>query len=286
MLPTSLIMVAIGLGWLVVLVPLIVRKRQAIARTVDSVPVAQVMWDGSVRAGAREEVAMRDAEMTDDEVTADDPDGNPILEERIRGAAQRNRRRVDIEEQPRPEWAELDGVDDADDLEDLDDDLDPPQRYRPGRGGYDPEAAALTAQAKYAFRQRVVVVILLLAIASAFVAGVVTPLVWWAHGGIVFGLLCYLVYLRRQVRIEEEIRQRRLVRMAHARRSRAAEQLEREDEEPYLDRVERHDDVVARPMPPHTGRPGAIALDIDDEDPAFDELEDPDILPYRRAVGE
>jgi hypothetical protein len=29
-----------------------------------------------------------------------------------------------------------------------------------------------------------------------------------------------------------------------------------------------------------------VLVDIDDEDPAFDDLEEPANLPYRRAVGE
>ena len=47
----------------------------------------------------------------------------------------------------------------------------PPARYRAGRGGFDAEAAALTARARYAFRQRVVLAMLVLAVATGVVAG-------------------------------------------------------------------------------------------------------------------
>lgn len=102
----------------------------------------------------------------------------------------------------------------------------PPPRYRPGRGGYDPEAAALAARARYGFRQRVVLALLLVAVVSAVVAAVAIPSVWWVHGAADLGLVGYLVYLRRQVRMEEAIRDRRSARMAGTRRHQAADDPE------------------------------------------------------------
>ncbi|MET0189401.1 MAG: gephyrin-like molybdotransferase receptor GlpR, partial [Pseudonocardia sediminis] len=55
----------------------------------------------------------------------------------------------------------------------------PPARYRPGRGGFDPEAAAVAAHAKYAFRQRVVLGLLVLLLASGAAALLVSGLFWW-----------------------------------------------------------------------------------------------------------
>ena len=57
--------------------------------------------------------------------------------------------------------------DDADEPEVADDESEAagngrPPRYRAGRGGFDAEAAALTARARYAFRQRVVLALLVL----------------------------------------------------------------------------------------------------------------------------
>jgi hypothetical protein len=102
----------------------------------------------------------------------------------------------------------------------------PRPRYRPGRGGYDPEAAALAARARYGFRQRVVLVLIVAAIVSAVVAAASMSVVWWVHGAADLGLVGYLAYLRRQVRMEESIRDRRSARMAGTRRRPAAEDPE------------------------------------------------------------
>jgi hypothetical protein len=102
----------------------------------------------------------------------------------------------------------------------------PQPRYRPGRGGYDPQAAALAARARYGFRQRVVLALLVLAVVTAVVAAAVIPEVWWLHGFVDLSLVGYLAYLRRQVRMEEAIRDRRSARMAGTRRPPAAEDPE------------------------------------------------------------
>jgi hypothetical protein len=92
-------------------------------------------------------------------------------------------------------------------------------RYRPGRGGYDPEAAALAAQAKYAFRQRMVLVLVLFAFISAALAITLRMReAWWLHAAVDLCLIGYLVYLRQQVRIEQAIRARRAARGAGTRR--------------------------------------------------------------------
>ena len=101
--PSSLIIVALVVAWLVVLVPMMARKRQESARSVGE-----------------EYDAMPDAEY--------------------------------------------------DDIHDIDDDYFDEEEYverpfRRGRGGYDPETAALVAQAKYAFRRRVVAFLLVAAVA-------------------------------------------------------------------------------------------------------------------------
>jgi hypothetical protein len=69
----------------------------------------------------------------------------------------------------------------------------------------------------------------------------------------------YLVYLRRQVRMEEEIRRRRIARLS---RSRTAGDDAHGRVEPAADREEAQ--VLHR---------RAVVLDIDDEDPAFEHLE-------------
>ena len=156
--------------------------------------------------------------------------------------------------------------------------------YRPGRGGFDAEAAALTARAKYAARQRVVVLMLVLAVLSALVAVFLMPLVWWVHAAVDLFLVGYLTYLRRQVRIEQEIRERRTARLGTTRRvhlqpaaPRRAEQAEEQPMAPV---------AYDRPMPVQRPRPGTVVVEADDEDPMFDELDEPGVLPYRRAIGE
>ena len=70
----------------------------------------------------------------------------------------------------------------------------PPPRYRPGRGGFDPEAAAIAARARYAFRQRVVLAMLIAAVVTGVIAGVAVPELWWAHAAVDLALVGYLVY--------------------------------------------------------------------------------------------
>lgn len=98
------------------------------------------------------------------------------------------------------------------------DDRPRPASYRPGRGGYDPEAAALAAQARYTFRQRMVLLLVLFAGLSALLAATLRMTdAWYLHGAVDLGLLGYLWYLRRQVRMEQAIRVRRAARMAGSR---------------------------------------------------------------------
>ncbi|MBE8521550.1 hypothetical protein ILP97_29355 [Amycolatopsis sp. H6(2020)] len=276
--PSSVIIVALAAAWLVVLVPMVARRRQQVARTTDSALAARVVRSG--RNEDREEFAM-----------SDDP----------------GKSRPSVED----DLAELEA-----DLE-LEDDLEEPEHeaaplpqpargrraerdrpgYRPGRGGFDPEAAEIAARAKYGFRQRIVVMLLVIAVSTGVVAGFLFPLAWWGHGAIDVVLVGYLVYLRRQVRIEEEIRQRRLARFNSTRTPRRPAappappaSIEEEDhaETEDVEVVEpvRREVVERRPSPTSRVRRSAVVVDLDDEDPAFEELDEPGTGPYRRAVGE
>lgn len=143
----------------------------------------------------------------------------------------------------------------------------PAPRYRPGRGGYDPEAAELAARARYAVRQRIVLGLLAAAVVTAGLALFVSPAVWWGTGAAVVALAGYLVYLRRQVRMEEAIRARRAARMAGTRRPGAAE-------DPALDGWARRGQEAA-------GRPDADDEPVEewaDEDWEGDAGELPDTL--------
>jgi hypothetical protein len=105
----------------------------------------------------------------------------------------------------------------------------PPPRYRPGRGGFDPDADAESARRRYAFRQRMVLALLVCALLTAVVAAAALRVVWWAHGAVDLLLVGYLIHLRRQVREEAAIRERRAARMAGTRRTSAADDSDLDD---------------------------------------------------------
>ena len=276
--PSSVIIVALAAAWLVVLVPMVARRRQQVARTTDSALAARVVRSG--RNEDREEFAMSD----------DTGKSRPSVEDDL----------AELE-------AELELEDDLEEPDPEPEPLPQPARgsraerdragYRPGRGGFDPEAAELAARAKYGFRQRIVVILLVIAVGTAAVAGFLFPLAWWGHGVIDVVLVGYLVYLRRQVRIEEEIRQRRLARFNSTRAPRRPstspvpsaspdEEDHAETEDVEVVEPVRRQVVERRPSPTSRVRRSAVVVDLDDEDPAFEELDEPGTGPYRRAVGE
>lgn len=162
------------------------------------------------------------------------------------------------------------------------------RRYRPGRGGYDPEVAAQQARAKYVFRQRVVLGLALGAVATVVLACTVSSLLWWMHAALDVALVGYLGYLRRQVRIEEEVRQRRAARLVGSRpRPSVADPHHDSSADVDRDRQEPAQESPVRPAEElSTVHPSAVVLDFDDEDPIFDELQPAFEPPYRRAVGE
>ncbi len=164
----------------------------------------------------------------------------------------------------------------------------PPPRYRPGRGGYDAEAAALAARARYGFRQRTVLALLVAAVVTGVVAAVAVPGLWLPHSAVDLGLVGYLVYLRRQVRLEESIRYRRAARMAGTRRPPAIGDPAIGDaaDDPTDERDRRGRDESRRPgstRRPDPGRPDHLADDRRDRDTSddLDDLvaEDPERVP-------
>ena len=162
-------------------------------------------------------------------------------------------------------------------------DLDFAERRR-GRGAYDPMADREAAEQRAHARQRTALILVGLSVVSVVVALLTVPAVWWFAGGAVLLLAAYLTYLRRQVRLEERLRRRRIERMRRARLG-----------------VESREDDELSVVPPRLRRPGAVVLEIDDEDPAFDVLDtydrdldsgpdrhdrrQPHREPLRRAVG-
>lgn len=116
-------------------------------------------------------------------------------------------------------------------------------------------AAAVTAR-KYRFRARTLAVMAVLILASGVVAFTWSATMWWTCGAIATITLLYLAYLRRQTRIEEQVRRRRAQRLARSRLG-----------------VENTGDREFDVVPARLRRPGAAVLEIDDEDPEFEHLD-------------
>lgn len=218
--PSSMIFVGLVVLWLLILVPAVARHRQEVARPSVAALSGRVLERPQRRHNVEVDV------MDDSRAVATRTEREEPQVPAARSASDQ----VPDEHAGSDVLAEPDEV--YDDQDGYADDRvweRPPPRYRPGRGGYDPEAAALAARARYGFRQRVVLVLFVVAVVSAVVAAVAIPAVWWVHGAADLGLVGYLGYLRRQVRMEEAIRDRRSARMAGTRRRPVAEDPELDD---------------------------------------------------------
>ena len=189
---------------------------------------------------------------------------------RRRGRGRRRRRRR--EPTPRPETTEYEYVEDSSGLEpeeDDDEDEDSRRSSHPAarrRRRFDTKTAAAVSARKYAFRKRVLMVMAVILVGSATAAFEVTPTAWWVCGSATAMTLLYLAYLRRQTRIEEKVRRRRMQRMARARLG-------------VENAYDREYDLV----PSRLRRPGAVVLEIDDEDPIFEHLDY--AMPMRTLAG-
>jgi len=126
----------------------------------------------------------------------------------------------------------------------------------PRRRMYESKTAALVSARKYKFRKRVVSVLALMLLASGIGA-----VMGWPGGKLILAVvgaitLLYLVYLRRQTRIEERLRQRRMQRMARSRLG-----------------VANTRDAEVDLAPSRVHDPEGVVLEIDDEDPSFEHLD-------------
>lgn len=137
-----------------------------------------------------------------------------------------------------------------------------PAITRQHRGGYDPETDARISAAKYRVRQTNVAILAMMAVIGLLTAifvdlGKIQSIVTCV---LVFPILFYLAYLRHTVRLEQNIRDKR-----HQR---------------YL---EHHqiDNSSGVDSPRHTSR--LVPVDIDDEDPIFDHLDEHPLL---ETIGE
>jgi hypothetical protein len=145
---------------------------------------------------------------------------------------------------------------------------EPPTTATPAfsrRHRYDADTAAAVSARKYVFRKRVLTVIGLALVGSASAAFLLAPAAWWFFGSTAGLTVLYLGYLRRQTRIEERVHRRRMQRMARSRLG-----------------VENTYDREFEVVPARLRRPGAVVLEIDDEDPVFEHL---DYAPYARDYG-
>jgi hypothetical protein len=121
---------------------------------------------------------------------------------------------------------------------------------------YHSDTAAAVSVRKFRFRRRAVTTMVLSSVVSATLAYSLTPALWWIFGVVAGVTAFYLAYLRRQTRIEERVRRRRMQRMARSRYG-----------------VENTHDREYNVTPSRLRRPGAAVLEVDDEDPIFEHLD-------------
>lgn len=167
---------------------------------------------------------------------------------------------------PQPETPAADEYEYVDDISDLEaEDAAPvaaaPRSASRQRRLENTTAAAVSAR-KYRFRKNVLTVMVALMMVSAVLSFTVSPTLWWSCGAVAGVLVLYLAYLRRQTRIEAQVRRRRQQRMT---RSRGFADEEAPPRAPEVDLDE---------FPTRLQRPGAVVLEIDDEDPVFEHLEE------------
>lgn len=355
--PSSLVFTALVVSWLAVLVPVVARRRQLVPRpaeadlcsrvlsrsgrasTVKEVVVSHQVSEGRGRSDGAGATALADR---DEPVVAppggaralgavpaatgggerDEPLPVPTGARPLGADVDRDREDRDLDD-----GFEDDGFEDEHDADPDDRDMDEPdgphrepKPYRPGRGGFDADAAREAADARYATRRRTALALIAVAVLSGLAALVVTSAAWWVCAATVVGLAGYLVFLRRQTRLEEELRERRIARLhgqrraVEARRERQAEHRARldaldedwaddggddVDDVDHRDRRDQDDDwddeprvsAVAEPRwaaprSPAPAVPYGMELVADsDDDPAFHDLAADRVPAYRRAAG-
>ncbi|MGV9747828.1 divisome protein SepX/GlpR [Rhodococcus zopfii] len=242
--PNSLLWIGLVAVWLFVLVPMLVTKRPRIRQTTDAALATRVLHRGD-----------------DDPITPRGPAAGHRSDPNWRPSRDRRRAPLAAGRVDRPAEDSMD----TQELVDLDE--RPPEEAthraareyvpeRRGRGGFDPHADAVARAARYEFRQRAVLGLLFAAIMTAALALIVSSTLWWLCVPATGVLIGYLFYLRRQVQLEQEIRRRRMARLARSRLG-----------------VESRSDEELRLIPSRLRRPGAIVLEVDDEDPVFDHLD-------------
>jgi hypothetical protein len=163
----------------------------------------------------------------------------------------------------------------VEDTSGLESEEEPPTTATPAasrRRLYQSTTAAKVSARKYRFRKRMLSAMTIVVVVTTVAGLTVWPAGWRACGLAGLVTMLYLAYLRRQTRIEERLRRRRMDRMARARMG-----------------VENREDRAYDVVPSRLRRPGSVVLEIDDEDPAFEHLEyAPGPMEYHlpRAAGQ
>lgn len=317
--PTSLIVVLLVVAWLVVLVPMVARRRERVPQAEPAGSNFRVLRRASAslrrrpgRGAKGQTVSDTDSESNSASVPTEvlvtvgaDGQGEPVDaadEWAAAQAAHAQRAPIDdVADYEQPAWigpvSATDEVDDApgarpasipneiDEDEwtahaaaapatsyaEVQDEELRPLPHRPGRGGFDPEAAEATRAFRYQQRRRVTLILLVATVAFTVAALVLINWLWFGAVISLALLVGYLTYLRRQVRIEAAIRQRRMERLQRSR------QIRPESRRPPQ-RVRAGMSAVA---------PGRTMVDLDDDDPGFDDLEEfQEPMTYRRAAGQ
>jgi hypothetical protein len=312
--PQSLLWISLVVLWLFVLVPMLVSKRDAVRRTSDvalatrvlnSAAAARLIKRGGPAEGHRSDPDWQpeedeyddDLQDVDDDETEDaspsrvvtvsaasvedaapdylefdavDPESEALPVSASAEVDDETAENTDTEVDLAVEYDdEGEAFDDADQYEYIDDTSGIPIGEEPPRAAtlafdrryrYDADKAAAVVARKYAARKRVLMVMALTLVLSAGTAFLLTSAAWWFFSIVSAVTVLYLGYLRRQTRIEERVQRRRMQRMARS-------QLGVENT------YDREYDVV----PSRLRRPGAVVLEIDDEDPIFEHL---DYAPY------
>ena len=322
--PQSLLWISLVVLWLFVLVPMLISKRDAVRRTSDVALATRVLNSGLAArkhkkggpaAGHRSDPDWQPIDEDDDFEDEGEPAEKGIVVKAANAVAEQEYLDVDVieedsgavpvgagdgveEEEPQaeaepepqadaqPVAADDKAADEQDDgtsdeyeyVEDtsgLESEEEPPTAQSapitPRRRLYESKTAAAVCARKYRFRKRVLSVMALVLAATTGTAVTVWPGGWWACGTAGLVTIVYLGYLRRQTRIEEQVRRRRMQRMARSRLG-------------VENAADRDYDVPSR-----LRRPGAVVLEIDDEDPIFEHLDHvPGPMDYHlpRAAGQ
>ena len=165
----------------------------------------------------------------------------------------------ETEEAGDPDDGTSDEYEYVEDTSGLESEEDPPTTMTPPVGSrrrlFESKTAAAVSARKYRFRKRVLLGMSLVWVATTVATVTVWPAGWWACGAAGTITILYLAYLRRQTRIEERVRRRRMQRMA-----RSGVGVQNAPDRSYDMRSRLH-------------QPGAAVLEIDDEDPTFEHLD-------------